>query len=96
MSADVVVYLTEWCPYCIRAKSLLGKKNVRFKAVDVDDRPDLRAWLLERSGQRTVPQVFVNGRPLGGFSDISALDRQGELDPLLATPPSPNDAATRT
>jgi glutaredoxin 3 len=95
MSADVVVYLTDWCPYCTRAKDLLGKKNVRFRVVDVDDRPDLRAWLLERSGQRTVPQVFVNGRPLGGFTDIAALDRKGELDKLLAVPPSPTDGAIR-
>jgi glutaredoxin 3 len=95
MSADVVVYLTEWCPFCTRAKDLLGQKGVRFRAVDVDDRPELRAWLLERSGQRTVPQVFVNGRPLGGFTDISALDRKGELDRLLAVPPSPADAAIR-
>ena len=83
-SAQVTVYTTGWCPYCMRAKSLLQRKKVDFVEVDVDDRPDLRSWLKSASGQTTVPQVFVNNRALGGFSDISALDSQGRLDPLLA------------
>jgi glutaredoxin 3 len=87
MSASVFVYTTAWCPYCVNAKALLEKKGVSFTEVDVDGRDELRAWLVKRSGQRTVPQIFVNGRPLGGFSDIQALDRQGKLDPLLAAAP---------
>ncbi len=86
-SAQVTVYTTGWCPYCARAKSLLKRKNVDFVEVDVDDRPDLRSWLKSASGQTTVPQVFVNNRALGGFSDISDLDGRGRLDPLLAEPP---------
>lgn len=87
MRADVLIYLTSWCPYCHAAKELLGEKNARFAEVDVDGRQDLRAWLVKATGQRTVPQVFINGKPVGGFSDISALDRAGELDALLAEAP---------
>jgi glutaredoxin 3 len=89
MSADVLIYLTSWCPYCHAAKELLGDKNVAFTEVDVDGRQELRAWLAKATGQRTVPQVFINGEPVGGFSDISALDQAGKLDPLLAAPPPP-------
>lgn len=86
MSASVTIYTTPYCPYCIRAKLLLRQKGVAYREIDVSDRMDLRAWLVTASGQRTVPQVFINGRPMGGFSDIAALDRRGELDPLLAAP----------
>lgn len=87
-SASVTIYTTGYCPYCYRAKSLLQKKGVAFEEIDADDRPDLRTWLRKASGQTTVPQVFVNGRALGGFTDIAALDRGGELDRLLAEAPS--------
>ncbi len=96
MAAAVTVYTTGWCPYCHRAKALLRKKNVDFAEIDVDDRPDLRQWLAERSRQRTVPQIFVNGRPLGGFVDVAALDRAGKLDELLAKAPAPSDPELRT
>lgn len=96
MPADVVVYTTNYCPYCVRAKALLTQKKAAFREVNVEDRQDLRDWLVERSGQRTVPQVFVNGRSLGGFTDIAALDRKGELDQLLAGSPSPGDREMRT
>ena len=91
MAADVVIYTTNYCPYCTRAKSLLNQKKAAFREVNVEDRQDLREWLLKRSGQRTVPQVFVNGRALGGFNDIAALDRKGELDGLLASTPGTSD-----
>ena len=83
-AAQVTVYSTDYCPYCSRAKSLLRQKSADFVEVNVEDRPDLRSWLRVASVQTTVPQVFVNGRALGGYSDISDLDRQGELDRLLA------------
>jgi glutaredoxin 3 len=85
--ADVQIYLTSWCPYCAAAKRLLSRKSVPFTEIDVDDRQDLRGWLASTSGQRTVPQVFINGQPVGGFSDLEALDREGKLDPLLAEAP---------
>jgi glutaredoxin 3 len=94
--AAVTVYTTQWCPYCVRAKELLRDKNVTFREIDVDARPDLRSWLADRTRQRTVPQVFVNGAPLGGYTDIAALDRTGKLDDLLAAPAaSEADAALK-
>jgi glutaredoxin 3 len=95
MSARVVVYSTEYCPYCTRAKALLSKKGAAYEEIMVDERPDLRSWLAQATNQRTVPQVFVNGRPLGGFTDLVSLDRQGRLDPLLAAPPTGAEAALR-
>ncbi|MFT3773694.1 MAG: glutaredoxin 3 [Minicystis sp.] len=96
MSADVLIYLTNWCPYCRAAKDLLGDKDVRYTEIDVDDRQDLRRWLVSATGQRTVPQVFINGKSVGGYSDISALDEAGELDTLLAeTPPKDLPALPR-
>ncbi len=93
MSAQVLIYLTDWCPYCHRAKALLAKKKASFTAVDVDDRPDLRSWLVSASGQTTVPQVFINGQSIGGSSELDALDRQGKLDRLLAESPPKDGAA---
>ena len=95
MAADVLIYTTEYCPYCVRAKSRLRSKGAGFTEIDVSSRPDLRSWLQDASKQRTVPQVFVNGHPLGGFTDIAALDRKGALDPLLAADPSPDDPEVR-
>jgi glutaredoxin 3 len=91
VSASVLIYLTEWCPYCQRAKALLNRKKAKYTEIDVDDRPDLRSWLVSASGQRTVPQVFINGQPIGGYSELDGLDRKGKLDALLAAPP-PKDA----
>jgi glutaredoxin 3 len=88
VSASVLIYLTDWCPYCQRAKALLTKKRASFTEVDVDDRPELRSWLVSASGQRTVPQIFINGQPVGGSSELDALDRQGKLDRLLAEAPA--------
>ena len=79
----VQIYTKELCPYCARAKALLRKKGVAFEEIDVEGDDEMRAWLVEATGQRTVPQIFVDGRSLGGFTDIDALDRQGRLDPIL-------------
>jgi glutaredoxin 3 len=85
--ADVRIYVTSTCPYCHAAKRLLGKKQAAFTEIDVSSRPDLRSWLISASGQRTVPQIFINGKSVGGYSDVDALDRAGNLDPLLAELP---------
>lgn len=85
--AEVVVYTTDWCPYCRAAEALLRNKGVQYRRVDVSGQRDIRRWLVEATGRRTVPQIFINGRPVGGFDDINALDRRGQLDPLLSTPP---------
>jgi glutaredoxin 3 len=87
MAADVKVYTTSYCPYCVRAKRLLEAKKVAYQEIDVSGDAEQRRWLVDASGQRTVPQIFVNGRPIGGFTDMAALDRQGRLDALLAEDP---------
>jgi glutaredoxin 3 len=82
--SDVVVYSTGWCPYCVRAKALLERKGVPFREIRVDEDPAERETMLERSrGQRTVPQIFIGDRHVGGFDDLYALDKAGELDQLL-------------
>jgi glutaredoxin 3 len=83
-SSDVIVYSTGWCPYCVRAKALLERKGVPFREIRVDEDPAERETMLERSrGQRTVPQIFIGDRHVGGFDDLYALDKAGELDQLL-------------
>ena len=79
----VTLYTKSSCPYCVRAKRLLERKGVAYDEVSVEGRDDLRTWLAETTGQKTVPQVFVGDRPLGGFTDVDALDREGRLDPIL-------------
>ncbi len=81
--AKVVIYTKQRCPYCVRAKHLLDRKGVRYEEVDVEGKDELRIWLAETTGQKTVPQIFAGERPLGGFSDVDALERAGELDAIL-------------
>jgi glutaredoxin 3 len=80
---DVTVYTKANCPYCVRAKALLARKGVAFREIDVEGRDDLRIWLVEATGQRTMPQVFAGERSLGGYSDLAALEERGALDPIL-------------
>ncbi|MGC4064493.1 MAG: glutaredoxin 3 [Polyangiaceae bacterium] len=84
MPADVKVYSTDYCPYCTRAKALLTKKGVAFEEIDVSNSPEQRKYLIEATGQRTVPQIFINQKPVGGCDDLYKLDREGKLDQLLA------------
>jgi glutaredoxin 3 len=79
----VTVYTKQNCPFCVRAKHLLTRKGVSFEEISVEGRDDLRTWLVEQSGQRTVPQIFAGDRSLGGYSDLAALDAEGKLDPIL-------------
>jgi len=81
---QVVMYSTSWCPYCERARNLLAGKGVSFQEIKVDEDPAQRDVMLQRSGgRRTVPQIFVGEHHVGGFDDLAALDRAGELDKLL-------------
>jgi len=80
---EVLVYTTPICPYCVMAKRLLSSKGVEFVEIDVANDHEKRHWLVKVTGQRTVPQVFIGGKPYGGYTDIAALDRAGQLDPLL-------------
>ncbi len=79
----ITIYTKSFCPFCTRAKQLLTKKGYVFEEIDAESDDALRTWLVERTGQRTVPQIFAGDRSLGGFSDIDALDRQGKLDAIL-------------
>lgn len=79
----VVMYTTAWCPYCVRAKLLLGQKGVAFEELRLEERMELRAEMQARSGRTSVPQIFIGDRHIGGFDDMAALDRSGELDLLL-------------
>jgi glutaredoxin 3 len=86
--AEVEIYTTMLCPYCYRAKSLLDRKGVRYKEIDVSYDPDGRKAMTERAGGRTtVPQIFIGGRPIGGSDELAALDEEGKLDRLLGVSP---------
>jgi glutaredoxin 3 len=82
--ARVVIYTTTICPYCVRAKMLLQKKGVAYEEINVSSDHEMRLKLVEMTRQRTVPQIFINDRHIGGCDDLYALERQGALDPLLA------------
>ncbi|HZZ83252.1 MAG TPA: glutaredoxin 3 [Anaeromyxobacteraceae bacterium] len=86
---DVEIYTKKVCPYCVSAKRLLDRKGVRYREVDVENDDAKRLWLVEVTGQKTVPQIFAGGAPLGGFSDLDALDKAGRLDPILRGEASP-------
>ena len=81
--AKVVIYVTVYCPYCTAAKALLRAKSVSFEEIDVTHDPVRRAEMERLSGRRTVPQIFVDGRSIGGYDDARQLDAAGELDRLL-------------
>ena len=81
--AKVVIYTTVYCPYCTGAKAFLRSKNVSFDEIDVTDDPQRRAEMEKLSRRRTVPQIFVDGKPIGGYDDARRLDAKGELDRLL-------------
>ena len=82
--ARVEVYSTIFCPYCARAKALLERKGVAFENIDVLEDPSRRDEMVQRAGGRTtVPQIFIDGNPIGGCDELMALDRAGRLDPLL-------------
>ena len=83
--APVEVYTTPYCPYCIRAVSLLEKKGIAFTEIEAAFDPDKRQEMMRRSGRATFPQIFVGERHIGGCDDMMALEREGKLDPLLQT-----------
>lgn len=79
MSVPVEVYVTNYCPYCTRAKGLLDKRGIPYETIDVTHDDEKRKWLVEVTGRRTVPQIFIGGKSVGGSDDIHDLDRAGEL-----------------
>lgn len=76
---SVKIYTTPICGYCVMAKRLLDKRGVRYEEINAAGQTDLRDWLIEKTGQRTVPQIFIHDQPIGGFTELNALDRKGEL-----------------
>ncbi|HEY9011308.1 MAG TPA: glutaredoxin 3 [Devosia sp.] len=81
----VQIYTTQWCPYCHAAKALLGEKGVEYEEVNAED-PEVRMQMVQRAnGRRTVPQIFIGDTHVGGYDDMAALERRGQLDPLLAS-----------
>lgn len=83
--ARIVIYSTPSCGYCVMAKRLLDRKGAPYEEVDVSRQPQLRAEMVGRAGGRmTVPQIFIGGQHVGGYTDLAELDRRGQLDRLLA------------
>ncbi len=83
--AKVQVYTTSYCPYCFRAKALLQHKGVVFEEIDVTDDQALRDKMVKLAGgRRTVPEIFINGKIIGGYDELRALEDEGKLDELLA------------
>jgi glutaredoxin 3 len=82
--AEVKIFTTSYCPYCIQAKRLLDKKSVPYEEVDVGGDDALREEMVAAAGgRRTVPQIFIGGQPIGGFEELWALEQSGRLDQLL-------------
>jgi glutaredoxin 3 len=79
----VKIYTTTYCGYCVRAKDLLTRKGVKYEELDVTGDDEMRAKLVEMSGQRTVPQIWIGETHVGGYSDLARLDSEGRLDPML-------------
>jgi glutaredoxin 3 len=79
----VKIYTTTYCGYCVRAKDLLTRKGVKYEELDVTGDDEMRAKLVEMSGQRTVPQIWIGDTHVGGYSDLARLDSEGRLDPML-------------
>jgi glutaredoxin 3 len=84
----VRIYTAPACVYCMRAKRLFSERGIPFEEVDVAQDAEQRAAMIEASGRRTVPQIVIDGRPIGGYEELAALDREGELRALLGEGPS--------
>lgn len=82
--ASVIVYSSAHCPYCVMAKQLLERKGVDYREIRVDLDPSKREEMMQKSRQRTVPQIFINNKAIGGYTDLVAMDRAKQLDSLLA------------
>ena len=83
--AEITMYARSWCPYCRAAKELLDSKGVPYNEIDIERQGNARQEMIQKAGGRTsVPQIFIDGRHVGGCDDLFALERQGKLDQLLA------------
>lgn len=84
MPMTITMYTTRWCGYCVRAKALLDQKGVTYEEIHLDDDPSFRQKLHDLTGGWTVPQILIGGEPIGGYTELWRLDREGRLDELLA------------
>ena len=82
--ARVQVYSTRWCGYCVRAKALLESRGIEYDEISLDEDPAFRQKLFDLTGGWTVPQILIDGKPIGGYTELWRLDRDGRLDELLA------------
>jgi len=82
--ARIRVYSTRWCGYCVRAKALLETRGIDFEEISLDDDPAFRQKLFDLTGGWTVPQILIDGRPIGGYTELWRLDRDGRLNEELA------------
>lgn len=89
MIARVKMYTASACSYCRRAKNLLSRKGIPFEEVDVTSDAETREWLVRETGRRSVPQIFIDQRPIGGFDELCSLDERGELE-LFVGPAGPS------
>lgn len=80
---NVVIYSSDWCPYCMRAKQLLQSKGAQYEEIKVDGKPDVRAEMTRKAGRTSVPQIWIGPTHVGGCDDLYALERAGKLDALL-------------
>ncbi len=83
MQAEVIMYSTRFCPYCMRARKLLKSKKIIFKEILIGNDKSLRKEMEQKSGQTSVPQIFINGKSIGGYDDMAQLNYDGTLDTLL-------------
>jgi glutaredoxin 3 len=81
--ARILVYTTHWCGYCVRAKALLDSKGLAYEEVNLDEEPAFRQKLFDLTGGWTVPQVLIDEQPIGGYTELWRLDREGRLDELI-------------
>jgi len=89
----VLMYVTGWCPYCARARSLLAGKGVAIEEIDIEAVSGARSEMLARSGRNSVPQIFIGSLHVGGYDELYELDRSGRLDPLIAAETAPAHSA---
>ncbi len=83
MSCDVLIYTTQVCPYCVRAKALLDRKGVAYREVDISNDRELEQEMIRLTKKMTVPQILIDGKPIGGCDELYALEGKNELDSLL-------------
>ena len=83
MPAEVKMYTTRFCPYCMRARNLLDRRNVAYSDIGVDGNSNLRRQMMDLSGRHTVPQIWIGDQHIGGFDELNLLETQGQLDKLL-------------